>query len=108
MKKLVALLVMGAVCALAITALAGAASKATWTAALTSRQEVPKQVVKAPLAHGLFKGDAQRQQTQLEANLLPSDRACAIPPPTLIWEPRAQRATSLSPCAAGHRRARAA
>ena len=56
MRKLIALLTTAAVCALAVTALAGASSKATWTAALTSRQEVPKQAVKAPLAHGLFKG----------------------------------------------------
>jgi len=56
MRKLIALVVTAAVCALAVTALAGAASKATWTAALTARQEVPKQVVKAPRAHGLFKG----------------------------------------------------
>ena len=57
MRKLIALFIAGAVCALAVAALAGAASKSTiWTAALTSRQEVPKQVVKAPLAHGLFKG----------------------------------------------------
>jgi hypothetical protein len=56
MKKRIALMATGAVCALAVTALAGAASTATWTAALTARQEVPKQEVKAPLAHGLFKG----------------------------------------------------
>jgi hypothetical protein len=56
MRKLIALFVAGAVCAMAVAALAGAANKSTvWTAPLTSRQEVPKQVVKTPLAHGLFK-----------------------------------------------------
>src|SRR5436309_14651228 len=57
MKKLVALFAVAAVSALALSALSGAATKATvWTAALSSRQETPKQVVKTPAAHGLFKG----------------------------------------------------
>src|SRR5438034_8447701 len=56
MRKFVALLTAGAVCALALSALSGAASKSTvWTAALSSGQEVPKQVVKMAAAHGLFK-----------------------------------------------------
>ncbi len=56
-RKLVAVLAAGAVAALALAALSGAATRATvWTAALTSGQEVPKQVVKTPVAHGLFKG----------------------------------------------------
>ena len=55
MKKLVALFAAAAVCALALSALSGAATKATtWTATLSSAQEVPKQVVKKPGAHGLF------------------------------------------------------
>jgi len=57
MRKFVALLAAGAVCALGLTALSGAATKSTvWTAALSSGQEVPKQVVKMAAAHGLFKG----------------------------------------------------
>jgi CHRD domain len=34
----------------------GAAKKAVWTAALSSGQEVPKQVVRDTAAHGFFKG----------------------------------------------------
>ena len=57
MRKFVTLLAAGAVCALAITALSLAAARTTvWTAALSSGQEVPKQVVKNAAAHGLFKG----------------------------------------------------
>src|SRR5947207_507035 len=57
MKKLIALLASAAVSALALSALSGAAVKTTiWTAALSSGQEVPKQVVKDTAAHGLFKG----------------------------------------------------
>ena len=57
MKKFVALFTAGAVCALALAALSLAASQTTvWTAALSSGQEVPKQVVKDAAAHGLFKG----------------------------------------------------
>jgi uncharacterized protein YfiM (DUF2279 family) len=57
MKKLVALLATAAVCALALSALSGAATKTTvWTATLSSGQEVPKQVVKMAAAKGLFKG----------------------------------------------------
>jgi CHRD domain len=58
MRRFVALLAAGAVCALAVTAfaIAGATARTatTWTAALTARQEVPKQVVKKASAHGLF------------------------------------------------------
>jgi hypothetical protein len=57
MKKLFWVLVAGASCALAL-ALTSAASvqKTVWTAALSSGQEVPKQVVRDTAAHGLFKG----------------------------------------------------
>jgi hypothetical protein len=56
MKKLIALLGTAVVSALALAALSGAAVKTTtWTAALSSGQEVPKQVVKDANAHGLFK-----------------------------------------------------
>jgi hypothetical protein len=57
MKKLVSLLAAAAVAALALSALSGASTKSTiWTAALSSGQEVPKQVVKMAAAHGQFKG----------------------------------------------------
>ena len=57
MRKLVTLLVAGAVCALALSTLSVAATRTTvWTAALSSGQEIPKQVVKNTAAHGLFKG----------------------------------------------------
>ncbi len=57
MRKLVTLVAAGVVCALALTALSAAATRTTvWTAALSSGQEVPKQVVKNAAAHGLFKG----------------------------------------------------
>jgi hypothetical protein len=56
MKKLVMLFVSAAVAALALSALSGAAVKTTiWTAALSSGQEIPKQVVKDTKAHGKFK-----------------------------------------------------
>ena len=56
MRKLTSLLVAGALSALTLAALSGAAINATtWTAALSSGQEVPKQVVKDANAHGLFK-----------------------------------------------------
>lgn len=55
MKKLVAVLVVVAVGAMTSVALA-AAHKATWTAALSSAQEVPKQAMRDTAAHGLFKG----------------------------------------------------
>ena len=56
MRKLVSLFIAGSVCALAFTALSlGAARTTVWTAALSSGQEVPKQVVKDTAAHGLFK-----------------------------------------------------
>ena len=51
MRKFVALFAAGAVCALGLTAFSGAATKKTvWTAALSSGQEVPKQVVKMAAA----------------------------------------------------------
>ena len=56
MRKLGSLLAALAVCALALTALSAAAVKSTtWTAALSSGQEIPKQAVKNTNAHGLFK-----------------------------------------------------
>jgi hypothetical protein len=56
MNKLFALFAAAAVCALALTALSGAATRSTiWTAALSSGQEIPKQVVKDTAAHGLFR-----------------------------------------------------
>jgi hypothetical protein len=52
-----ALFVAGAIFALALAALSLAATSSTvWTAALSSGQEVPKQVVRDTAAHGLFKG----------------------------------------------------
>src|SRR5690349_3776820 len=55
--KHVSLLGALAVCALALSALSAAATRTTvWTAALSSGQEVPPQVVKDAAAHGLFKG----------------------------------------------------
>jgi Cu/Zn superoxide dismutase len=54
-KKLVALLIVVAVGATAAAALA-AAHSTTWSAALSSAQEVPKQVVKDTAAHGQFTG----------------------------------------------------
>lgn len=56
MKKIpVVVAVLGL--ALAATAISVAAAKAkVWTAALSSGQEIPKQVVKDTKAHGLFKG----------------------------------------------------
>lgn len=57
MRKLFVVLAVGAASALAIVALSGAAMRTTvWTAALSSGQEVPAQVVKNPNGHGLFKG----------------------------------------------------
>jgi hypothetical protein len=57
MRKLVTLLTAGVICALALAALSAAGTQKTvWTAALSSGQEVPKQVVKNAAAHGLFKG----------------------------------------------------
>ncbi len=56
MKKVV-VLAASSLLALAFAALAfGGGTKQVWTAALSSGQEVPKQVVKTPKAHGLFKG----------------------------------------------------
>ena len=56
MRKFVVTLAASAVCALSLAALSVAATTGTvWTAALSSGQEVPKQVVKNAAAHGLFK-----------------------------------------------------
>ena len=55
MKKLVALIAVVAVAVSAAAALAVSRST-VWTAALSSGQEVPKQVVKNAAAHGKFKG----------------------------------------------------
>jgi CHRD domain-containing protein len=56
-KKLITLLGAGVLCTLALAAFSSAApQKVVWTAALSSGQEIPKQVVKQPAAHGLFKG----------------------------------------------------
>jgi CHRD domain len=56
-KKLVSMLVAGAVLALTAATLGLAGVRSTvWTAALSSGQEVPKQSVKDAAAHGLFKG----------------------------------------------------
>jgi hypothetical protein len=57
MKKLfVPLVVVAAVSALVLAAVSLASARSTvWTAALSSGQEVPKQVVKDSAAHGLFK-----------------------------------------------------
>jgi CHRD domain len=55
--KLVSLLAALAASVLALSASSVAATRATvWTAALSSGQEVPPQVVKDAAAHGLFKG----------------------------------------------------
>ncbi|MGH2933939.1 MAG: CHRD domain-containing protein [Gaiellaceae bacterium] len=54
MRKLVALAAVIATAAFA-TAAFGAAHANVWTAALTSKQEAPKQQVKDAAAHGLFK-----------------------------------------------------
>jgi hypothetical protein len=51
------ILFTAAACALAVASLSLAARRNTvWTAALSSGQEIPKQVVKDSAAHGLFKG----------------------------------------------------
>jgi hypothetical protein len=54
-KKLLALVALVAVAVWAAAALA-ATHATVWTAALSSGQEVPKQVVKNTAAHGQFKG----------------------------------------------------
>ena len=64
MKKLVALLAAGAVCALALAALSTAAAPATvWETTLTAKAEVPPQVVKNTKASGTFKGTLKVQPT---------------------------------------------
>jgi CHRD domain len=52
---LVFVVVLGSALGLAALSLASA-KKTVWTAALSSGQEVPKQVVRNTVAHGLFKG----------------------------------------------------
>ena len=57
MRKLIALITAAGIGALVLTTLSLGASRTTvWTAALSSGQEVPKQVVRDTAAHGLFKG----------------------------------------------------
>ena len=57
MRRSTLILGLGAVCMLAPASLSGAAtSSTTWTAALSSGQEVPRQAVKNTAARGLFKG----------------------------------------------------
>ena len=56
-RKLIALVTAAGSSALVLAALSLGASRTTvWTAALSSGQEVPKQVVRDTAAHGLFKG----------------------------------------------------
>ena len=48
---------VASIAALAFAAFAfGAGTKQVWTAGLSTGQEIPKQVVRTPNAHGLFKG----------------------------------------------------
>lgn len=57
MRRLALLLTVALGCALGVAGLSLASTRTTvWTAALSSGQEVPKQVVKDSAAHGLFKG----------------------------------------------------
>jgi hypothetical protein len=57
MRKLIALLAASVASGLVLAALSPAATRTTvWTAALSSGQEVPAQVVRNPAGHGLFKG----------------------------------------------------
>ena len=93
MRKLVALFAAGAVCALAFTALSLAATRTTiWTAALSSGQEVPKQVVKDANAHGLFKGTVSG--TTLKWKLTFAKLTGRRPWRTFTWPPRASQAMS--------------
>jgi len=56
-KSIVWLGIVGVVSALVLAAVSLAGTRMTvWTAALSYKQEVPKQVVKDTAAHGLFKG----------------------------------------------------
>jgi hypothetical protein len=56
-KSIVSLVIVGVVAGLVLAAVSLAGTRMTvWTAALSSGQEVPKQVVKDTAAHGLFKG----------------------------------------------------
>ena len=60
MKKLITLVLAGAIAALAVTAFAGAAPRSNVimiAAKLTAKEEVPKQVVKNAKAAGSFTGD---------------------------------------------------
>lgn len=57
MRKLALPAIAAGTCTLILAASSLAApQKTSWTAALSSGQEVPKQVVKNTAAHGLFKG----------------------------------------------------
>jgi hypothetical protein len=57
MRRLTLVSIVAVVSALGVAALSfAAAQKTVWTAALSSGQEVPKQVVRNTAAHGLFKG----------------------------------------------------
>ncbi len=77
MRKLVISLAAGAVCALALAALSVARPTSTvWTAALSSGQEVPKQVVKNAAAHGLFKGTLSGDSWGIRTHLREADRWC--------------------------------
>ena len=74
MKKLVVLFVVGSVSALPIAAIAPASAKKTvWTAALSTGQEVPKQVVKDAAAHGQFKGTLNGNKLSWSAHLREAD-----------------------------------
>jgi hypothetical protein len=56
-RKLIGLLAAGVASVLVLAALSPAATRTrVWTAALSSGQEVPAQVVKNAAGHGLFKG----------------------------------------------------
>jgi CHRD domain len=57
MRNLVLSAIGAGICTLILAAASlAAAQKTVWTAALSSGQEVPKQVVKNTAGHGLFKG----------------------------------------------------
>jgi hypothetical protein len=70
---------VGAVSALVLAAVSIAGTRTTvWTAALSSGQEVPKQVVKNTAAHGLFKGTLKGSKTDLDAHLNPAVSSGAL------------------------------
>ena len=83
----------GAVLSLALAALSLAATRTTvWTAALSSGQEVPKQVVKDTAAHGLFK--ATLSGDKLKWKLTFAKLTGRRPWRTFTWPPRASQAMS--------------